>query len=141
MGRHIVATVREVPPGDRKLVELEGRSIGLFNVKGIYYAIRNLCAHQGGPLCEGRLTGFLQASVPGSYSYSRQGEILQCPWHGWEFDVTTGQSWWDPATTRARRYDVDVVSADRVQGPQEGPYVVETYDVSVDDQYVVVDIP
>ena len=59
MGRHVVAAVSEIPPGERKLVECEGRSIGVFNVKGKFYALRNRCAHQGGPLCQGRLTGFL----------------------------------------------------------------------------------
>ena len=85
--RHVVGTVAEIPPGGRKLVEIEGRSIGVFNLKGEFYALRNRCAHQGGPLCKGRLTGFLQSRGPGDYTYTRQGEILRCPWHGWEFDV------------------------------------------------------
>ena len=140
MAKHVVGTVEEIPPGERKLVEIEGRSIGVFNVRGEFFAIRNRCAHQGGPLCQGRLTGLVQARVPGEYTYTRQGEILRCPWHGWEFDVKTGQSWWDPARTRARSYDVDVVTADEVAGPRKGPYVVETYPVSVEEHYVVVEV-
>ena len=77
MGKHIVATVNEIPRGERKLVEIEGRSIGVFNLKDNYYAVRNRCAHQGGPLCTGRLTGFLRARVPGDYTYTRQGEIMR----------------------------------------------------------------
>ena len=141
MGKHIVATVNEIPWGERKLVEIEGRSIGVFNLKDNYYAVRNRCAHQGGPLCAGRLTGFLRARVPGDYTYTRQGEILRCPWHGWEFDVKTGQSWWDPTATRVRNYKANVVSGEAVSGLQKGPYVVETYPVSVDEQYVVVEVP
>ena len=140
MARHVVGTVGEVPPGERKIVEIEGRSVGVFNVKGKFYAIRNRCAHQGGPLCEGLLIGLLEAKVPGEYTYTRQGEVLRCPWHGWEFDVKTGQSWWDPATTRARSYEVDVLSGEKISGLQKGPYVVETYPVSVEEQYVVVEL-
>ena len=141
MGRHIVAAVSEIPPGERKLVECEGRSIGVFNVKGKFYALRNRCAHQGGPLCQGRLTGFLQARVPGEYAYSRQGEMLRCPWHGWEFDIKTGQSWWNPVTIRARSYEIDVMPGKEITGPQQGPYEVETYPVAVEEDYVVLVLP
>jgi nitrite reductase/ring-hydroxylating ferredoxin subunit len=144
MTKHIVATVDEIPPGQRKLVEIEGRSIGVFNINGQFFALRNSCPHQGGALCTGRLTGFLTASAPGDYTYSRRGEILRCPWHGWEFDVKTGQSWWDPARTRVRSYEVSVatIAPDQVaaEGPQKGPYVAETYQVSVEQSYVVVEL-
>ncbi len=76
---------------------------------------------------------------PGQYSYTRKGEIVRCPWHGWEFDLKTGLSWWDPAKTRAQSYSVDVVSGEEVTGPQKGPYVVDTYDVSVDEEYIVLE--
>ena len=51
MARHVVATVEEIPPGQRKIVEVAGRSIGIFNVSGEFFALRNRCPHQGGPLC------------------------------------------------------------------------------------------
>lgn len=146
MSKHIVATVNEIPPGQRKLVEVEGRSIGVFNINGEFFALRNNCPHQGGALCTGRLTGFLTASAPGNYTYSRRGEILRCPWHGWEFDVKTGQSWWDPARTRVRSYEVSVETLAPEQvlaeenGLQKGPYVAETYAVTVEQSYVVVEI-
>ena len=53
MSKHVVATVDEIPPGERKIVEIGGRSLGIFNIKGEFYALRNICPHQGGPLCEG----------------------------------------------------------------------------------------
>jgi 3-phenylpropionate/trans-cinnamate dioxygenase ferredoxin subunit len=152
MAKHVVASVDEIAPGSRKIVEIGGRSIGVFNVGGEYFALRNRCPHQGGPLCLGRITGFLMAAQPGEYVYSRRGEILRCPWHGWEFDVKTGQSWFDPATTRVRTYPVTVEAAGAVgaeavdaeaapQGLQPGPYVAETYPVSVEQQWVVVELP
>jgi nitrite reductase/ring-hydroxylating ferredoxin subunit len=146
MPKYIIATVDELPPGGRKLVEVAGRSIGVFNIKGEFFALRNQCPHQGGPLCSGRLTGFVMARVPGEYTYTHQGEILRCPWHGWEFEVKTGQSWFDPAKTRVRSYKVSVEStlpADAepaLPGLEKGPYIAETYPVTVDQPYVLVEI-
>ncbi len=108
MARYVVAAVDEIPPGGRKIVEVAGRSIGVFNVGGEFFALRNRCPHQGGPLCLGGLGGFVTAVAPGEYRYSRAGESLRCPWHGWEFDVRTGQSWFDPKRVRVRRYEVDI---------------------------------
>ena len=142
MARYVVATVDEIPPGGRKVVEVAGRSIGVFNVGGEFFALRNRCPHQGGPLCLGRLGGFVTASAPGEYEYSRAGEILQCPWHGWEFDLRTGQSWFDPARTRVARYQVTVEPVEPAPAPglEPGPYVAETYPVSVERRNVVVEI-
>ena len=53
MGRHVVGLVSEVPPGGRKIVEVEGRSIGIFNVHGAFHALRNRCPHLGAILCLG----------------------------------------------------------------------------------------
>jgi nitrite reductase/ring-hydroxylating ferredoxin subunit len=149
MARYVVATVDEIAPGARKIVDVAGRSIGIFNVGGEFFALRNRCPHQGGPLCSGVLWGSVTASVPGEYEYSRPGEILRCPWHGWEFDVRTGQSWVDPARLRVRRYEVTVereaAQGDGIQPPVPGavpgPYVAETYATSVEREYVVVEIP
>lgn len=148
MGRAVVATVEEIPPGGRKIVEVAGRSIGVFNVDGEFFALRNRCPHQGGPLCAGKLAGLVQSTTPGDYSYSRPGEMLRCPWHGWEYDIRTGQSWWDPGKTRVRSYDVTIEAGAQLDedpqppapGLEKGPYVAETYPVSVERQYVVVSV-
>jgi 3-phenylpropionate/trans-cinnamate dioxygenase ferredoxin subunit len=152
MAKHIVGTVDEIPPGGRKLTEVAGRAIGIFNVGGQFFALRNRCPHQGGPLCEGRLAGVLQPGLPGEYHYERPGELLRCPWHGWEFDVRTGQSWFDPARTRVRAYEVQVASGAELStaavttteapaaGLQPGPYVAETYPVTVEQQYLVIEL-
>jgi nitrite reductase/ring-hydroxylating ferredoxin subunit len=138
MAKHVVGTVAEIPPGSRKLVEVSGRSIGIFNLGGAFFALRNRCPHQGAALCEGPLGGFVASSGPGQYAMSRPGEILRCPWHGWEFDVRTGQSWFDPAKVRVKSYEVKVESAASV--PVPGPYVAETFPVSVENSYVVVEL-
>ena len=145
MARYVVATVAEIPPGQRKIVEVAGRSIGVFNVGGEFFALRNQCPHQGGPLCAGPLGGLVSSSGPGQYEYSRSGEMLRCPWHGWEFDLRTGQSWFDPAGVRVRSYEVRLEPADNTPGEssgrEKGPYVAETYPVSVERQQVVVEVP
>lgn len=142
----------ELPPGGRKVVRVAGRSVGVFNVAGEFFALRNQCPHEGGPLCEGYLSGLLQSEEPGEYSYTRKGEILRCPWHSWEFDVRTGQSWFDPAKTRVKSYQAAVESGQTLlsesegseqlaeAGFEKGPYVAETYDVSVEHQYVVIEV-
>jgi nitrite reductase/ring-hydroxylating ferredoxin subunit len=137
MSKHVVATVSEIPPGQRKLVTVRGRSIAVFNLHGEFYGLFNRCPHQGGPMCEGILTGLIQSSEPGRYEYSRPGEIIRCPWHGWEFDVKTGQSFCDPSKISVRNYPIEVVPGTAVV---EGPYVAETLPVTVEEQYVIVEM-
>lgn len=145
MSRYVVATVDEILPGERKIVEVAGRTIGIFNLDGEFFALRNSCPHQGGELCLGPISGLATSSGPGDYQYERHGEMVRCPWHGWEFDIRTGQSWFDPRRMRVRRYDVTVsageeVANDETSGHDKGPYVAETYPVSVDQQYLVVEL-
>jgi nitrite reductase (NADH) small subunit len=136
MGRHIVGKVGELPPGERKVVEAEGRSIGVFNVGGNFYGLRNSCPHQAAPLCLGSVKGMAMPSKPGEYAWAREGEILRCPWHGWEFDITTGRSVFNPHKMRVRSYEVTVEPA---AGSDEDERV-ETYPVSVEDGFVVLHV-
>lgn len=121
-----------MPPGERKIVEVGGRGIGVFNVKGSYYALRNRCPHHGGPLCRGMLTGLVLGPEPYRFEVERDGEILRCPWHGWEFDVTNGTSVFNPHRVKVRSYDVAVETAE-----EEDPSI-ETFPVSVERQLIVV---
>jgi 3-phenylpropionate/trans-cinnamate dioxygenase ferredoxin subunit len=137
MSWHVVAAVGDIPPGGRKLVTVRGRPIAVFNLDGEFFGLLNRCPHQGGSLCEGVLTGLVESITPGEYRYSRKGEILRCPWHGWEFDVRTGQSYCDPEKIRTKAYPVGVEAGQTVV---EGPYVAETIPVKVEENYVVVDV-
>ena len=69
-----VANVNDLKPGESKVVEANGKTIALFNVDGKFHALDNTCKHAGGPLGEGTC----------------DGNIVTCPWHGWQYDVTTG---------------------------------------------------
>jgi 3-phenylpropionate/trans-cinnamate dioxygenase ferredoxin subunit len=107
MRQHALGPIEEFPPGSRRIVELDGRSIGVFNVDGRLYALRNRCPHQGAPLCLGPVAPLVIAPCPGSYVAERT-EVIRCPWHGWEFQLADGRSWVDPEGTRVRAYPVEV---------------------------------
>jgi nitrite reductase/ring-hydroxylating ferredoxin subunit len=125
--RHPVARVADVSPGERLVMEVAGRSIGVFNVNGTFHALRNRCPHQGAQLCLGPLTALVTADRPGEVRVERDGEILRCPWHGWEFDIATGESVCDPQGMRVKRYPVDV---ERLQA--------ERYPVEIEEDVIVV---
>jgi nitrite reductase/ring-hydroxylating ferredoxin subunit len=137
MNRHIVARVDEIASGKSKVVEVEGRQVGVFNVNGEFFALLNRCPHEGAELCRGFIVGLAQSDAPGSYRIIRRGEFLRCPWHGWEFEIRTGQSYCDPARLRVRTYDVKVEPGDALV---KGPYVAETFPVSVEESYVVLEM-
>lgn len=105
--QHVACATSDVPVGERRIVEIAGRSIGIFNVHGNFYALHNGCPHKGGALCEGRVTGTVLPSNGYDFEYGRVGEILRCAWHGWEFDIATGRALADPRV-RARSYPVTV---------------------------------
>ena len=71
-----VAEVGDLAVGEGRVVETEGRTLALFNVDGTFYAIDNTCPHRGGPLGEGEI----------------EGRVVTCPWHSWQYDVSTGES-------------------------------------------------
>jgi 3-phenylpropionate/trans-cinnamate dioxygenase ferredoxin subunit len=130
MNRHAVCPAAEIPVGGRKIVELAGKSVGIFNVHAKFHAVLNLCPHQRAPLCEGKITGTTTSGAVGDYQWERDGEVLRCPWHGWEFDVTTGQSVFDPEMVRTRIYRTEL-------GP-ELPSEVSTFRTEIEADWVVV---
>jgi nitrite reductase/ring-hydroxylating ferredoxin subunit len=91
--------VADVPEGAGKTVEVAGKQIALFNVGGKFYAIDSACKHRGGPLGEGEV----------------DGSTVICPWHGWEYDVTTGANL-DDASVKLGCYPVKVENADVMIG-------------------------
>ena len=105
--RRPVAKVEEVPPGARKIVQVDGQSIGIFNLGGEFRAVLNVCPHELAPVCRGHLRGTTLPSQPGELLWGRSGEILACPWHGWEFDLRTGQCLVDKRKLRMMRIEVE----------------------------------
>ena len=137
MARQVVAAAREIEPGGRKLVEVAGRAIVVFNIAGEFFALANRCPHKAGELCKGKISGFISSPEPGVYEISHEGEVIRCPWHGWEFHIRTGKSWCDPRTMYARAFEVKVEKGAQLV---EGPYVAETFPVLVEDDYLVIEL-
>jgi 3-phenylpropionate/trans-cinnamate dioxygenase ferredoxin subunit len=119
------------------VVNISGRSIVIFNIAGELFGLLNRCPHQGGDLSQGRLIGLVQSNAPGEYQLSRGGEILRCPWHGWEFDVRTGRSWCDPARIKTRSYNVASESGRELAGTSRA---AEVFPVNVEEDYIVVEV-
>jgi len=108
MRSYTVGKVEELPPGERKIVPVGGKGgIGVFNINGEFYALRNLCPHKGGPLCQGRLRPHIISSETYQVKYERDNEIIKCSWHQWEFDIKTGVALYD-SRLRVRTYPVTV---------------------------------
>jgi 3-phenylpropionate/trans-cinnamate dioxygenase ferredoxin subunit len=91
-----IASVDEIPNGDRLYVEIDGSPIVVFNIAGTFYAIADICSHDDGPLGEGELDGF----------------EVSCPRHGAEFDVRTGKVLSLPAIVDIPAYPVRVVDGE-----------------------------
>jgi nitrite reductase/ring-hydroxylating ferredoxin subunit len=139
MTAHPVCAVEDLPPGERAVVTVDDVEIGVFNVDGEFHALRNVCPHKRAPLCEGTLVGLRSADSPDDVTVERTGEILKCPWHGWEFDVTDGHLVVDPDGMRARSYDVSIGDCEGFEGFDSLDEVeVETFDVEVDGDVVFV---
>lgn len=96
MGKFVkVAEKGVLPEGTGMVLEVEGKEVALFNAAGTFHAIDNVCRHQGGPLGDGSL----------------EGTTVMCPWHGWEYDVTTGSCLTNP-NARQAKYMVKVEGND-----------------------------
>ena len=131
MERCVVGRLSEFAPGSRKIVTVDGRSIGVFNIRGQFYALRNRCPHQGAPLCLGRVKGTTLSSTPYEYVYGRDQEIIQCPWHGWEFEIATGRTYFNPHRMRVKTYEVTVESA------ATEDVALETFEVTTEGEFVI----
>src|SRR5215475_15306336 len=154
--RVVVGRVSDFANGGRKIIDVNGTSVGVFRIDDDFYALRNRCPHQFGPLCLGTLASRPVSDAPGDVTIDAGPPLLACPWHGWEYDLATGQSFMGPGrgNRAARSYEVSVLpgselaaangsQADGVQaradGRVPGPYVAETVPVSIEQDYVVIE--
>lgn len=109
-----VAEEAEIAEGSRKVVDADGVEIGVFHSNGAYYAWRNECPHQGGPVCQGIMSRKVEERLDGErksfgihYAAGNDNPNIVCPWHGYEFDMRTG-SHVGFAAMRLRGYPVKV---------------------------------
>ena len=87
-----VAGTGDLGPGQGMRVEIQGKTIALFNLGGRYHAIDDTCPHRGGPLSEGEV----------------EGEVVTCPWHGAKFRITSGEVLAPPAKAGVASYPTRV---------------------------------
>jgi nitrite reductase/ring-hydroxylating ferredoxin subunit len=133
--RFVVSRLQDFPPDSRRVVRVGGREIGVFRHRDRFYAVRNRCPHQGGPLCSGRVSQRLVVPESGRVELADGTPLLVCPWHGWQYDLASGESY-APGDPNARSYPVSVEPGGELA---KGPYVVETFPVTVEEEYVVLD--
>ena len=97
------------PVGRFVVMDVAGQQIGVVQLKnGELRAVRNWCPHKGAPICRGVIGGTWPPSAPGALEYGRDGEVLVCPWHGYEYDLDTGRELYQPVPTRLRMFPVTV---------------------------------
>jgi nitrite reductase/ring-hydroxylating ferredoxin subunit len=121
MSTHVITTEEEMKEHGQLVTEIRGREIAVFHIDGEFYAYTNWCPHQSGPAFEGHVSGYRDAcfdreTLETEKEWTREEEIISCPWHGWEFDLKTGEC----------------VTKENVQVPQ--------YDVRVEDGNVVLEV-
>lgn len=114
MARYVVDALEEFPEGSRRVVDAGGRSVAIYNRGDRFFALRNICPHHGAPLCTHELRGTMTATQPGEYAYAMDGEIVRCPWHGYEFTVEDGRCLSAPGAYRVKTYRVEVEEDDVV---------------------------
>ncbi|MFC9557716.1 Rieske (2Fe-2S) protein [Rhodococcus sp. NPDC056960] len=140
--RYVVGAVADLPPGSSTVVypDKVKSGIGVFNVDGEFYALKNTCPHMGGPLCKGTVRGTSTAEVTPNKApevkWVRDGEIISCPWHHWEFEIKSGRTIF-ASKQRVRPYPVSIEPAEVMERLKAG---VETVPVAVEDASVVLDI-
>lgn len=117
MGDFLVGRVEDLPPGSVRVVPFGRWGIGVFNCGGTFHALNNFCPHAGAPVCRGTITGTTRAVGPYELVWEREGEILRCPWHGWEFSIATGTT---------------------VVGPDRS---IKRFPVRVDDGRIILTVP
>ena len=167
---YVVAKTSDIPPGGRVIVTVRDREVGIFNVDGEFHAILNRCPHRGGELCKGDVLGLVTADVPGDLHLDASKKFIVCPWHGWEFDLATGEAWRavsEGTDTRKRYADArlfgvavrhgSAVEQELARGETElsvgsaavfepgthrvkGQFEAEIYPVRLEDDYVVISL-
>lgn len=145
--KFVIGRPADIPEGGKIIVQVDGREVGVFRVDNAFYALLNHCPHLGGPLCVGQVVHEVFAPVPGDVRGNDARTFIACPWHNWEFDIKTGQSYWN-RMLRARPFAVEVAQGEAVlaeidagaTGRVPGPYMAETVPVAIEDDYLVLNL-
>jgi len=117
-----VASLEDLRRERCRVVEVDGRPVAVLSVGDDLFAVSNRCPHMGAPMCAGSVGGTLVASAPQEFVYGRHERVLRCPWHGWEFDLGSGRSLFEPRRVGLRVFAVTCVDGQvLLQVPQGRP--------------------
>ena len=95
--------------GKFRIVRIGAHEIGVIRLaSGEFHAVRNYCPHRGAPICKGIVGGTWPPSDPGELAFAMSGEVLVCPWHGYEYDLKTGEELFQKQPTRLKKFPVEV---------------------------------
>lgn len=90
-----VGAVGEFEDRRMRIVHAGAQEVGVLRWDGRFFAVHNRCPHQSGPVCLGVVSGRLSGAAPGTMEVDDETPVLQCPWHGWEFELVRGRALWD----------------------------------------------
>jgi nitrite reductase (NADH) small subunit len=107
-----VASTYQVPVDEFLICSVDGVEIGVAFADGKYFAVRNVCPHQGAPICQGSIAGTMLPSEPGEFRYGMDHRVLVCPWHQFEFGLETGRPVFTNVKGKLRLYPVVVKGTD-----------------------------
>ena len=106
--RQHVGSVEDFADCTFKVFDLGGRPVGVVKTVQGFYAVRNRCPHQGADICAGTVGGTMVASGPHEYEYRDDTLVVACPWHRWEFELATGDSFGKVTNKKLVTYSVEV---------------------------------
>lgn len=105
---HPVGDVEEVRRDGCRVVQVNGRAVGVISIDDGFFAVHDRCPHMGASMCRGTVSGTFEPAAPHELVYGRHDRVIRCPWHGWEFDLETGRSLLEPDRVGLRTYAVTV---------------------------------
>jgi nitrite reductase (NADH) small subunit len=104
-----VGSAEDFVEGRFKVLTIGSREIGIMRLRdGTFRAVLNRCPHKGAPICKGQIGGTWPPSRPGELDFAHEGEVLVCPWHGFEYDLVNGEELYKDRPTRLRMYETSV---------------------------------
>jgi nitrite reductase (NADH) small subunit len=109
---HRIGDVDDVRRDGCRVVDANGRRVGVICVGDDFYAVFDRCPHMGASMCAGSVSGTFVGAAPHELRYDKHDRVIRCPWHGWEFDLETGRSLLEPERIGLKTYEVSVRDGD-----------------------------
>jgi nitrite reductase/ring-hydroxylating ferredoxin subunit len=120
----VIGRAADFPDPGRRVVEIDGAEVGVFCHNGKFTAFENVCPHMGGPVCQGKIIARVHEMIAADktslgFAFSKDQTNVACPWHGYEFNVSTGVHQGNPRM-RLRSVKIEIVNGDLIVAVPEG---------------------